>query len=148
MRPKQLSFNRQVKWWGVHLERVPLACAGTDSQEGHNPIQFSILPVRKPLSPRKLGSQEKAVVPGRRETPCWTGHSELGSPLLYSLERPERVSSSYQLEHEGRASAHHDDCDRPALHRAHSLPSLMNFHLQFFQVDDALHQWALSGWQV
>lgn len=42
MRQKQLSFNRQLKVWGVNLEPVLEPNPGTQSREGCNSIQFSV----------------------------------------------------------------------------------------------------------
>lgn len=48
-------------------------CPVLKPSSGWAAIQFFILPVRKLLSPWQLESQEKAVVPGRRETPAEPG---------------------------------------------------------------------------
>lgn len=77
------GFSRHVQWWALHLEPESMT-------QSNNPVQFFILPGVKLLSPRKLCSQEKAVLTGRRETPAEPGtHRMFPTTVLQdSLKRP------------------------------------------------------------
>lgn len=80
---QQGGFSRHVQWCALHLEPESMT-------QSNNPVQLSVLSGIKLLSPRKLCSQEKAVLTGRRETPAEPGTHRMfpTTILLDSLKRP------------------------------------------------------------
>lgn len=91
MWPKQHqgSFSTHVKWCALHFEPE----STTQSHKSSPVFCLTMHKVLKLLSPRKLGSQEKAVLTGRRETPAEPRLELVSSPLSYRiLSRDQLVS--------------------------------------------------------
>lgn len=77
------GFSRHVQRCALHLEPESMT-------QSNNPVQFFILPGIKLLFPRKLCSQEKAVLTDRGESPAEPGtHRMFATTVLQdSLKRP------------------------------------------------------------